>query len=363
MKLKRHFWLTNTILIAAITGILVFGEFELYILVYIAAFLVLLARTFLPKGQKRVKLWLIIAFGFVLACQIVLATQLLSSPNPGGGRIRTEPFPANWAPRIICTIVIAVPLVVSRYVVVGKYAQLYLPSIREVGSVGFGELKDVAGKARLIAKKAGRTKKNLTAGNFREIINDFPRHSSFNYINEGSLTDDYFEKAGETLDDPRLYIVISRTGSAASNIISVITNKNYNHVSLSFDRELETTVSYNGGNNVYPPGMNPEMLADFTRRGNASILVYSLKCTHEQKAQVLSLIRNINESGSAYNIFGLVLKSSYRPNIMFCSQFVYRMLELTGLVYFKKADGWVEPTDFIELDYRRALSFEYEVGL
>jgi len=39
------------------------------------------------------------------------------------------------------------------------------------------------------------------------------------------------------------------------------------------------------------------------------------------------------------------------------------MLELAGLAYFKKAAGLVEPTVFIELDYRRALAYEYELGL
>ena len=42
---------------------------------------------------------------------------------------------------------------------------------------------------------------------------------------------------------------------------------------------------------------------------------------------------------------------------MFCSQFVYTMLELAGLNYFEKDAARVIPADFIELDYYRNLEF------
>jgi len=363
MNMKRYFWLTNIVILIALVSLVLFGTFTLFVLAYIASFLILLARTFLPRGQKLVKLWLIIAFGFFLAFQIVVAVQLLLTPGIEGGRIPIDPaLRSYWPRRIICTFVILVPLVISRYIIVGKYAQLYLPSIKETGTIGFAELKGVAARIKHLAEIAGNTRESLSPSNLREIISDFPRHDSFHYINEGSLTGIYFEKAGETLTDPHLYIIVSRTGSAASNFISLFTNKSYNHVSISFDRDMQTAVSYNGGNNVYPPGMNPEMLTDFTKKSGASLLIYSLPCTTGQKSRILQKIREINESGSAYNMLGLVTKHSYRPNIMFCSQFVYKLLEMEDLVYFEKIGRSVDPTDFVELDYRRVLSFEYEVG-
>jgi len=364
MKLKTYLLLANIVILIAIVALLFLGTYTMFILVYIASFLILLARTSQPRGQYLVKLWLIFAFGFFLAFQIVVATQLLLTPGIEGGRVPIDPaIRSFWPRRVICIFVILLPLVISRYIMVGKYAQLYLPSIKETGTIGFAELKGVATKVKQIATKADNTMESLSPGNLLKIISDLPRHDSFNYINEGSLTESYFNKAEEMMEDPHLYIIISRTGSTASNFISLFTNKNYNHVSLSFDRELQTAVSYNGGNNVYPPGMNPEMIADFTRRSNASLLVYSLPCTFEQKKQILNMIREINEKGSAYNILGLVTKHSYRPNIMFCSQFVYNLLEAEGLTYFEKVGRSVDPTDFVELDYRRVLTFEYEIGI
>jgi hypothetical protein len=74
-------------------------------------------------------------------------------------------------------------------------------------------------------------------------------------------------------------------------------------------------------------------------------------------------VEEINREGNAYNMLGLVLKYSHKPNIMFCSQFVYRMLQIAGLAYFNKDNGKVRPTDFIELDYYRNLQFVYELRL
>ena len=99
------------------------------------------------------------------------------------------------------------------------------------------------------------------------------------------------------------------------------------------------------------------MLVPRHQKADASVLVYRLPVTLEQKRQVLDTIRNINETGSAYNILGLVTKHSLRRNIMFCSQFVYRMLQIGHVTYFDKAPGNVQPTDFVELDYYRRLEF------
>lgn len=59
----------------------------------------------------------------------------------------------------------------------------------------------------------------------------------------------------------------------------------------------------------------------------------------------------------------LVFRVSYQPNIMFCSQFVYSILEFAGLNYFDQSPTNVRPSHFIELDYYRKLEFVYEISL
>ena len=206
-----------------------------------------------------------------------------------------------------------------------------------------------------------KSKDSLNPDKLAEIAKDIPRHSYTKYLNRNTLSEAFFQECEESLKDEHLYVVISSTGSSASELISVFTRKEYNHVSLSFDRELKTVLSYNGGGSLYPPGLNREQLEYFRKKDDASILVYRLDAPIEKKRLVLEKIREINQNGSAYNLVGLVTKVSVRPNIMFCSQFVYSILRCAGLVYFTERDGLVKPSDLIERDYYRKLEFCYEI--
>lgn len=207
-------------------------------------------------------------------------------------------------------------------------------------------------------KNAGQ---RINREQINEIVKDMPKHSAFSYVNNGSLSDKYFEKAYSTMDSGYVYIVISKSKSAASEVIGAFTSKQFNHVSLSFDRELHTIISYNGGANIFSPGLNPELMTDLIGKEGSALMVYRLAATAEQKKIIIDKVKEINETGSAYNITGLIFGYSHRPNIMFCSQFVYIMLEIAKLNYFEKKVMRVKPTDFIELDYFRQLEFVYQI--
>jgi hypothetical protein len=260
--------------------------------------------------------------------------------------------------RIIGMIFISIPFTINGIINGNASERFLLPSVDDIRVFTFNELVENIESVRKIIEKG---KKTFSKENMDELLADIPRHDSFRYINKGSLTDSYFESAYQTLDDCKIYIVVSNTGSPAGEIISIFTRKQYNHVSLSFDKELKTIVSYNGGEKVYPPGLNMEMIKYLNKKDDASIIVYSLPVTKEKKKMIIDKIKEINEQGNAYNILGLVLKLSFRPNIMFCSQFVYKMLKIVDINYFEKKEGQVKPTDFIEMDYDRKLRYEYRI--
>lgn len=46
---------------------------------------------------------------------------------------------------------------------------------------------------------------------------------------------------------------------------------------------------------------------------------------------------------------------------MFCSQFVYHILEISNSNYFNMDQTKVKPTDFVEKDYYRKLEYCYEI--
>jgi len=196
-----------------------------------------------------------------------------------------------------------------------------------------------------------------------KLVTDLPKHNALSYINKGTLKEDYFRAAEKTLDNGYLYVVLSSTGSAAGELIRKVTKKEYSHASLSFDENLETIISYNGGENIYSPGLNQEMIEFFYKKEDANIIIYKLKVTQEQKKKVLEEVRKIDRQGSSYNILGLFVPYSHRDNIMFCSQFVYKMLVAAGVNYFEKKPEEVKPTDFVELDYKRSLEYHSQLFL
>jgi hypothetical protein len=265
---------------------------------------------------------------------------------------------ASVAGRIMGLLLVPVPFVVRQLIAEKRDSKSYLPSVQDPEVFTFNELVESIDAIKELLRQGQRSvsKKNIDA-----LMKDLPRHSSFRYINKNSLVDEYFDMAYKTLDDANIYIIVSNTGSPASEIISLFTRKPYNHASLSFDRELKTIVSYNGGENVYPPGLNLEMAKYFNKKQDSSIIVYSLPVPAEKKRMIIEKIKKINDEGNAYNLFGLVLKFSFKPNIMFCSQFVYKMLKDAGVNYFEKKEGQIKPSDFVELDYDRKLNYEYKI--
>lgn len=327
-----------------------FGNVAQFTAAHIAATAFLSLRTLSIPSRKRMKLLMIFSYGILLIIQLSFIWQM----NSGGvGFLNPR--------RLLGVISIMFPFAVERFFIVNKYASFYFPSLQEISTFSFNELHNSIGKVLMFVDGMKKNGGALSAERLGEIAADLPRHNSFRYINDGTLTQDFFAAADETLDDPNIYIVISDTGSAASELISVFTRRQYNHASLSFDAELKTIVSYNGGDRLYPPGLNPEMVEFFQHKPDASILVYRLEAARGQKERILEQVREINENGSAYNILGLVLKHSYKTNILFCSQFVYRMLQCADLQYFNKDDAEVKPMDFVELDVYRKLHFAYEI--
>lgn len=206
-------------------------------------------------------------------------------------------------------------------------------------------------------------KKTTLFQNLKEVIKDLPRHHFLTYCNQNSLPHEIFEKAYQTLENGYVYIVLSDTRSPASELISLFTKKQYNHASIAFDKELKTMVSYNNGQNRFPPGLHVEKTSYFYHKQGACFMVYALPATAEQKRNMILKIEQINREGNSYNTAGLLLKHSFQPNIMFCSQFVYHLLHAVGIAYFQKKEECVKPMDFVELDYKRKLKFIYEKKL
>lgn len=329
------------------------GNYIVYILTYIFSFVFLLCLTVFAASAILEKIVQTIVYALILAAQILFAVLIM---RPADG---TEQFFDLY--RLLGVLIVLAPFLVRQVCFFQHTANCIAPSVNDWVALSYAQLVQ---DQELITEKVSKAKKAgkiLSKGCLREIIEDLPRYNSFVYINNGSLTNEYFHTAEESLDDGYLYVVLTKSQSPSSEVIGLFTNRTYNHVSISFDRELRTIISYNGGDKLEPPGLNPEILKGLTKRNGSTVLLYRLPATPKQKQLILNKVHEINDEGNAYNLLGLLLKTSYQPNIMFCSQFTYSMLEMAGLNYFEKAATHVQPTDFVELDYYRNLEFIEEI--
>ncbi len=254
-------------------------------------------------------------------------------------------------------------LFVGEQLMTQKRLQYCVSTTLDEDTLSFEDLRSFKHRLAYRKTKLKEVGEKVTFSFIKEIMTDFPRNCTLRYVAKGSLSPEYFHNLEKSLDDPYVYLVFSDTGSAASNLIGMFTQKPYNHISISFDDELKTLVSYNGGERLSPPGLNPEMLEWFYRKEDASIRLYRLKVTFEQKKAMAERVAKINEEGSAYNLLGAALGKSIQPNMMICSEFVYSLLQSVGAEYFQKTALEVKPSDLIELDYERKLEFVEAIAL
>lgn len=243
-----------------------------------------------------------------------------------------------------------------------NYQISYFYNRREMLMVPFSRLKEIDVGIKDFYSSLKNVSNTLSPQTILYLLGDLKRAGFFIYTSKDSLGEEYFENAEKSLADPNVYIIVSDTGSPASQVLSLFSKKVYNHVSVSFDYDLNTIISYNGGERVNPPGLNLEAIEFFNKKDDASIMVYRLPVELESKRKMIDKIKQINTEGSAYNAIGMAVQTSFKPNTMFCSQFVYALLLEGNVTYFDKECIDVRPSDFVEQDYRRKLSFEYEVN-
>ncbi|WP_368901490.1 hypothetical protein [Oceanobacillus oncorhynchi] len=354
MNIKKIYQLLlNLLLVFFLIFLLSVEQLNLYAVIYAVVTVLLIGHLWLSQNKKTTKIILTIIYLLIMSAQQVFNTLFVFSGIDTGMVFLIK--------KMIAVIFMLVPFFVLYFNYLYTIQNVFSQSVKDATAISFNTMKEMQKSTVSLGNKLKKGRNSLSRENLNEIMEDIPRHSYTKYLNKNTLTDAFFAECQRSLADEHLYIVISSTGSPASELISVFTQKVYNHVSLSFDRDLKTIVSYNGGEKVFPPGLNQEQLAQFHKKDDAEILVYSLEASKAQKEIIMDKVKEINGTGSAYNFVGLVTKFSIRPNIMFCSQFVYNMLKIAGLEYFQSPATKIKPTDLVEKDYYRKLAFCYRI--
>jgi len=165
-------------------------------------------------------------------------------------------------------------------------------------------------------------------------------------------------------NNKKIYIVLTHTGTVLSRIIKSYTKKEFSHVSISLDKDLNEMYSF-GRLNPYNPinagfvheGIN---IGTFKRFKNTKAEVYSLDVTIKEYKRITSLIEKFKKKKKKYkfNIIGLIgvafHKKIKKKDSFYCAEFVKYVLE-KGEVDIKLPE-LIKPMDFKNIE---KLNFEY----
>ncbi len=179
-----------------------------------------------------------------------------------------------------------------------------------------------------------------------------------------------------------IYIMISKTSTLPSNVIKMWTKQPYAHTSLALDIELNEMYSFARKKlkNPFNCGFISEDITTgvFGRDVNTTCRVGRLRITNTQYRNLIKILDKFKQNKAFYKynyigILGVVVnKAVERKYNYFCSQFVYHVLQKSGIELFDKKPGLVRPEDFrvwkdLELvyegklvDYRAFLAANYE---
>ncbi len=157
----------------------------------------------------------------------------------------------------------------------------------------------------------------------------------------------------------KIYIVLTKTNTVLSRIISVIKNDDYTHSSISLNKDLNSMYSF-GRKNSYNPfvGRFVEENLDKGVYGwhrNLKGMVLEIEVTAEQYERAEKLLNEFifNSDNYKYNYIGLINslfnKEKYYDDRFLCSEFVYYILNKIGAANLNKSRNLVRPQDFLKL--------------
>lgn len=149
-----------------------------------------------------------------------------------------------------------------------------------------------------------------------------------------------------------IYFLFTDTGTYLAKWINFFTGATLNHVSISFDEDLQEVYSFGRKrpNNPFIGGFVKEDIhSDFLKHSKCA--VYRSQLTEEEYQSVLRNIKAIetNQDQYRYNfigLFGVLFNVKVpRKKAYFCSQFVATVLKDVERFQFQKPHYFITPND------------------
>ena len=157
-----------------------------------------------------------------------------------------------------------------------------------------------------------------------------------------------------------IYIVLTMTGTFVSRLVKMYTKKEYGHVSISLDKELERMYSFGRLNpyNMFIGGFVHEYIhsGTFFRFRNTTAEVVRVRVTEEQYAKLEEVILKMEAEKEKYkfNIAGLfavsINKRIKKENYLYCAEFVKLVLEEAKIA--NNLPEIIKPEHFLTLPHK-----------
>lgn len=164
------------------------------------------------------------------------------------------------------------------------------------------------------------------------------------------------------ITEPKLYIVISQTGTILSRLLKMITKAEYNHVSIALNKDLEYMYSF-GRKNAYFPFwggfvIESKNFGTFKRFSDTDVQIMCLDINSKQYSEINNKIKYMisNKKRFKYNYLGLFFSCFKiyikREKYLYCSEFVKQILldyNIGGSAYLEEIEV-PKPIDFLKLE-------------
>ena len=162
------------------------------------------------------------------------------------------------------------------------------------------------------------------------------------------------------MEDKRIYVVLSQTGTMFSRALKFFTHAEYNHASISLTPTLETMYSFGRLNphNPFVGGFVEEGkdVGTFKRFNRTTAMVLEVKVSEEKYNAIKYFIEyfKTKKCEFKYNYLGILFacfKFNWEPGKRYyCSQFVRTILACFNIENAVELPQIIKPIDFLKLN-------------
>lgn len=156
-----------------------------------------------------------------------------------------------------------------------------------------------------------------------------------------------------------LYIVLTRTNTTMSRLIQIFKNDKYTHAAISFDKNLNQMYSF-GRKHTFNPfigGFKKEDINKGIYKFSQTVpsVIIEIQVSKEQHEKAKEILEQFisNSNLYKYSYIGLLhnifKKSVCYENRFLCSEFVYHILNESGIVDFNKSRNLVRPINLLDI--------------